>query len=202
MKRLALFVLLLFILDGAAFSQTEVGLEQYYFASSHQQYNYLPMLHVQNRKQWYAEARYGYEAQNTISLCIGKSYSGGNRLTWTITPLVGGAAGKFLGASAGVNAEFKYKKTSFSSQAQYSLSANHSNQSFLYSWSDISQQIYSWWYAGISLQHTCGNQFHKLETGILTGFELHNCTIPIYLFSPYNKNRYLVVGLNLTWQHR
>jgi hypothetical protein len=199
--KLSLLFLLFFVLDGAAFSQTEVGLEQYYFGGSHQQYNYLPMLHVQNSRHWYAEARYGYEAQNTISLCIGKTFSGGNKLTWSATPLMGGAAGRFLGASVGVNTELRYKKTSFSSQAQYSVSANNSNQSFIYSWSDISQQIYSWCYAGISLQHTCGTQFHKLETGILTGFDLGNCVIPIYIFSPYNNNRYIVVGLNLTWQH-
>lgn len=202
MKRGSFLFLLLFVLDGAAFSQPEVGLEQYYFASSHQQYNYLPMLHVQTSHHWYAEARYGYEAQNTISLCFGKTFSGGNRLTWSATPFVGGAAGKFYGALAGVNTELKYRKTSFSSQAQYSLSINSSNQSFIYSWSDVSQQLNSWWYIGLSLQHTCGTRFHKLETGILTGFDLGNCVIPIYIFSPYNRSRYYVVGLNISWQHK
>jgi hypothetical protein len=159
------------------------------------------MVHVQSSHQWYAEARYGYEAQNTVSLYIGKTFSGGHIVTWSATPLLGGAAGKFMGASAGVNTEVKCRKTTFSSQAQYSLSANNKNPNFLYSWSDISQQINTWWYVGISVQHTCSSQFHKLETGILTGFDLGNCVIPIYLFSPYNNNRYLVVGLNISWRH-
>ncbi len=200
MTRAILLFLLLLVLVGAAKSQSKGGFEQYHYFGSYQQYIYMPVVHFQSKRNWYTEARYNYEDLQTVSLYVGKTFTGTNRLSYTLTPLLGGAVGRFNGISTGVNFDMEFDKFYFSSQSQYSISTNHINPSFLYNWSELCYQSFSWMYTGLAVQQTHSQPAGSLlEPGLLVGFSFKNYTIPIYTFDPMKKERYFVVGINYQW---
>ena len=162
----------------------------------------MPMAHWQTEKNWYTEVRYNYEDLQTFSMLVGKTFRGSNRLSYTLTPMAGGAVGRFKGISTGLNLDLEYDKFFFSSQSQYSYSVNAYNPSCLYSWSEIGYQRFRWLYTGFSVQQTYSRPGSLLEPGVMVGFSFGKYTIPIYSFDPLNRERYFIVGLTVQWQQK
>lgn len=55
--------------------------------------DYTSAIAIANRGALHLEARYSYEAKNARSAFVGWTFSGGDSLTWEITPLIGGVWG-------------------------------------------------------------------------------------------------------------
>jgi hypothetical protein len=191
-----LLALLLFVCR-LGFSQSEISLEQYQYVGNTQAYTYMPVMHFQNKRNWYAEARYNYEDLQTFSLFLGKSFSGDKELSYSFTPLLGGSVGRFNGISTGMNLDVGYNKFFFSTQSQYSFSTDHLSNDFLYNWSEIGFQGLKWLYAGLSVQQSYDKfSGNVLEQGVLVGFTFNKFTVPVYTFAPFNKDRYFIIGFN------
>ena len=189
------------LINNNGFSQSEINLEQYHLISPGQPFLYMPVMHYQHKKNWYAEARYNYEAVETFSLYLGKAFTGGNNLNYSFVPMLGGSVGKFKGISTGLNIDLEYDKFFFSSQAQYSMPTSQYCDYFWYSWSEVGYQSLKWLYAGLSVQHThdrlTGNE---LQPGMMIGFVFNRFTIPVYTFDPFTNGRNFIIGVNMTWK--
>jgi len=196
-------IIALFILSlNSARSQSRISFEQYSFMGAGQASLLAPVAHYQTRQNWYAEARYNYEDINTLSLYAGRTFSGEHDFSWSLTPMIGGMAGKLKGGSLGLNSECSFKKFNFSSQAQYSVSAGSRYDNFFYNWSELCYQPFSWVYTGIALQHTRLYATNSLvDPGILVGFSFNQWSFPVYSFNPFANERYFVVGINWEWKH-
>ena len=195
--------LALVLISQPGFSQSEVNFEQYHVVSPGRSYQYMPVLHYQHPKNWYAEARYNYEDLETFSLYLGRAFNVvSNDLNFSFVPMLGGSVGRFNGISTGLNIDMDYNKFFFSSQSQYSKSTNQYGSDFLYSWSEIGYKSLKWLYAGLSVQHTfdrvTGNE---LQPGVMIGFTFNRFTIPVYTFEPFNSGRNFIVGLTMEWKH-
>ena len=198
--RMYLLIIIALVINNPAFTQSENGIEQYYFRGPHNDYQVIPVVHFKNEKNWYAEARCNYEDAETFSFYLGKTFSREALLTYSFTPLLGGVTGKFNGVSTGVNMELEYNNFFFSSQSQYSFSTGDRADSFLYSWSEIGYQPLSWLYGGLSVQQTRVFETRgTLEPGILAGFSFRRFSLPLYCFSPQNNTRYFIIGFNYDW---
>jgi hypothetical protein len=81
-----LFVSLL-VMSSTGFSQADINFEQYHVVDPHQLYMYMPVMHYQHKKNWYAEARYNYEDVETFSLYLGRAFTGGNDLNFSFVPM-------------------------------------------------------------------------------------------------------------------
>jgi|GEM_PF-361786 len=196
-----LFVSIL-LMNNTGFGQVNINFEQYHVVTPHQLYTYMPVVHYQHKKNWYAEARYNYEALETFSLFLGRAFNGGHNLTYSFVPMLGGSVGKFKGISTGLNIELDYNKFFFSSQSQYSMPVKSCGRYFLYSWSEAGYQSSKWLYAGISVQHTYDRLTgDAVQPGILIGFTFNKFTIPVYTFDPFGGGRNFIVGFNTTWKH-
>jgi hypothetical protein len=188
------------LMGQAGFSQTEVSLEQYHYMGNSQAYTYMPVMHIQDKRNWYAEARYNYEDLQTFSLYMGRSFTGDRDLKYTATPLLGGSVGRFKGVSAGLNLDLEYYNFYLSAQSQYSFSTNSLSEDFMYYWSEAGYQALNWLYAGISWQQTRGQYSgNLLEKGLLIGFSFKQFTVPVYAFTPFNKDRYFILGFTYSW---
>jgi hypothetical protein len=191
----------LFILPALAFSQTKTSLQQYHVVGSNR--NYLPMsiANFQNQKKWYAEGRYNYEDIRTFSLYFGKTFSREQDLSYSFTPLIGGAMGDFNGLSTGLNLDLDFRNFFFSAQSQYSLSTDDRGSNFFYNWSELAYQPLKWLYGGVSFQNT---RLYKtqmsFEPGFLIGYTFKNLSVPLYTFSPFSKERYFMLGLTVEWE--
>ena len=177
------------------FNQSNGAFEQYYYSGKNRPFSWVPILSYSTYDNWYMEARGNYEATNSASLYVGKTFRKTALISYSIIPIAGLVAGGFNGGSVGANVALDYKKISFSSQSQYTFSIENRATNFTYSWSDLTYQLKGWVSAGASLQQTRG----LFEKGILVRVVYKNLSIPLYVFNPATCERYFVLGLNLEW---
>lgn len=175
------------------------SIEQYTYMAQNKTLTFVPVVRYRSTTRWYAEARYNYEETNTFSLYAGKTFSNTGKLSYSITPLLGGVIGNFKGGSIGLNLTLDYRYFFFSSQSQYTFSGESESNNFLFSWSEIGYQPLDWFYFGVSAQHTYYPEINteSFEPGVVVGFEFGKWTFPIYCFSIGEVSRYLVLGINL-----
>src|SRR4051812_15411399 len=103
-KYAAILLFALVLLSNRGVSQSTMNFEQYHVVSPGQPYLYMPVMQYQHAKNWYAEARYNYEDQETFSLYLGKAFTiGKNDLRGSLVPMLGGSVGRFSGISTGLN---------------------------------------------------------------------------------------------------
>lgn len=202
MWRPCLLILSVLFATTRSYSQAEAVVEQYHYAGKGQPYVFMPVAHVQTARNWYAEARYNYEDTETFSFYLGRSFSGEKNLSYTFTPIIGAAMGRFKGISTGLNIDMEYGKFFFSAQSQYSLATERGKGSddFFYSWSEAGFQPLHWLYAGASFQQTYMANEKLLEPGALIGFSFGRFSIPIYGFDLAHEQRYFIIGLTVSWQ--
>lgn len=159
---------------------------------------HVPIARLQNRKQWYSEARYNYEAPETASIYAGKEFSKKGKLSCTATPMAGTLLGKWNGGSAALNISMDYQNFQFLAQSQYTLITREEEaENFFYSWSELRYYHNEIFFAGLTVQQTLVSKKSKLiEPGIVAGFSFGRWTFPIYLFNLSGSNRYLVLAIN------
>ncbi len=196
-------VMLLIMLSGLSHEanlQAQGGVEQYYYMGERRALTFIPIAYYQTSSNWYIEGRYNFEALKTFSVYAGKTFEKEAALSYSASPVAGVVMGRFNGGSVGGNLEVDYKRFFFSSQLQYTFSMEDKTENFIYSWSDLSYQVLNNISGGFSVQQT--NLYavkYKLEKGIFLKALLGNWSFPLYVFSPFTKERYFVLGLNLDW---
>jgi hypothetical protein len=188
--------MLLCIFSGTAFTQAKSGIENYNLLSQGKEYLWMPVAHYQSTKGIYAELRYNYEDVQTVSLYGGRAFDGGNAVKFTLIPMIGFSVGKFTGVSLATNVEAECKKFYLSSQTQYSMATKKDSDGFFFSWSEVGYSLSDIFFAGIAVQYTMQKGINNAEPGFVAGLDFKNISIPVYVFSPFKKSRYFVVGLN------
>lgn len=202
MWRTLYIILSVLIFNTHSYSQAEAAVEQYHYMGKGQPYVFMPIAYFKTARNWYAEARYNYEDIETFSLYLGKSFTGDNNLSYTFTPLIGAAIGRFRGVSTGLNVDLEYGKFFFSAQSQYSMATDKGkgNEDFFYSWSEAGYQPLDWFYAGATFQQTFTAYEKLLEPGVFFGFSFGRYSIPVYAFDLLNNQRYFIIGITVSWQ--
>lgn len=195
MKRRLLLAIALSGLLLKGFSQSNGTYEQYYYLGENRSFCWVPTVTYHTPDDWYIEARGNYEAINSASLYLGRTFKKKASVSYSIIPIAGLVIGRLNGGSVGANVALDYKKISFTSQSQYTFSIESRATNFTYSWSDLTYQLKDWVSAGVSLQQTRG----VYEKGILVRGVYKNLSIPVYVFSPATSERYFVLGLNVEW---
>lgn len=181
-------------------AQSSGGLEQYHYMGTQGSGAFIPIAHFQDRKGWYAEARYNYEQDETFSLNLGKTFAVGKGGIFSVTPLAGGVLGKLKGLNVGSNVDVQYEKFFFSSEMQYTWCTADVRRSFYFNWSEAGYRPFHWLFTGLSIQHT--QPYHataEFEPGVLAGLSFKNISLPVYFFSPFQDKRYWVAGVSWQW---
>jgi hypothetical protein len=100
------------------------------------------------------EARYNYEAQRTASLWFGYNYSVGKKVTFDVTPMIGGAFGDVNGIAPGVEFTIAYKKLQLYSANEYIFDTNSKAGNFFYTWTQLTYSPVPWFEFGYVTQRT------------------------------------------------
>lgn len=181
-------------------AQTKTGIENYNLKSTDEPYLWMPIIHRTGKKGLHTEFRYNYEERKTASVYIGKNFSRDSILSYSVTPMLGWVFGKFNGGSVALNADADYKKIFVSVQTQYTASKKGFAGNFFYTWAETGYQPVDWFYAGLSSQITkVYKEALVTEYGILIGFNIKKITVPVYVFSPFSKDRNFIAGINIEW---
>jgi hypothetical protein len=199
MKNKCLFITIL-LLSQTLFAVAQIGFEQYYYGQKNKPTTLVPIVHFQNKRNWYGEARFNYEEASCFSLYVGKNfYKERDRFSYSFTPIAGAVMGKYQGASAGILANLEFGGLFFSSQSQLTFSRSAENEDFVFSWAELGYQPFKWLFAGLSIQHTyyIGNGSPSVDAGTMIGFNIGKLSFPVYCFNILSNDRYFVVGINL-----
>jgi hypothetical protein len=130
------------------------------------------------------EARYNYENLETGSAWIGYNFSGGKKLEWEFTPMLGGVFGNTTGIAPGYKLSLTYWKFEFSSEGEWVFDMGNSEGNFIYNWSELSISPVDWFRFGLVGQRTRAYQTDvDIQRGVLVGFSYKKMDFTTYVFN-------------------
>ena len=184
----------------SAGAQLHGGIQQYYNLQSNKSFSVMPVVFMETNKNWYVECRYNYEAPETFSAYIGKTFKKTSAVSYSFSPMIGVVGGEFNGYSIGLNSSFEYKRYSLTSACQYTICSKDRYQNFAYSWTDIGYKLMPNLSFGLSLQQTKTFCNSTADGGIFVQATFQKWTVPVYMFNPAGKMNYFMVGINYEWK--
>ena len=180
-------------------AQSHTGFEQYFCPGSSMATAPVTRVWYATAGKSYIEARYNYDAGEGIGLSAGKQWGGATAKgwEWTVTPTAGLVTGRCQGFSLGANIGLRYKNWSFSSASQVTPAKG---EGYAYSWSELGRSLNTNAYFGAALQQDCRSHSGCTFSPGLTGqLSVANWTFPLYVFNPFDKRVWLLMGVTREW---
>jgi hypothetical protein len=116
--------------------------------------NYTSAIAVADRGPMHLEARYNYESVGARSAFVGWTFSGGEAITWELTPLLGGAWGSAQAFVPGLEASAAWKRLDFYVEGEYVHDSSERASSYFYAWSELGFRPVEWLRIGLVGQRT------------------------------------------------
>ena len=95
------------------------------------------------------EARYNYENQETGSLWIGYNFSGGHKLVFEVTPMMGGVFGNMTGGAPRYEVSLSHKRIVLPSSGEYVFDTKNHDGNFFYAWLQFIYSTMDWLHVGL-----------------------------------------------------
>jgi hypothetical protein len=136
-------------------------------------------------RDWlHLETRYNYENLETGSAWVGYNFSGGEKLEWEFTPMLGGVFGNTTGIAPGYKLSLTYWKFELSSEGEFVFDTGNSEGNFFYTWSELSVSPVDWFRFGLVGQRTRAYQTDvDIQRGLLVGFSYKKIDFTTYVFN-------------------
>ena len=162
--------------------------------------NFLQPTVTADRGKLHLEARYNYEDFNTGSLWVGYNLSLDGEVTLVFTPMVAAVVGDTDGVAPGFNLSIDWWRLAFFSQCEYVFDTDGSEESFFYSWTELSVWPLDWLGAGVVVQRTkVADLDFEAEPGVLLGLAYKNADLTVYVFDLDESDPVVVVGAGLSF---
>jgi hypothetical protein len=157
--------------------------------------NYTSAIAVADRGPLHLEARYNYESIGARSAFIGWTFSGGEAITWEMTPLLGGAWGTTEAFVPGLEASVAWRDVDFYIEAEYVRANSGRTDSYFYAWSELGFRPVEWLRVGLAGQRTSAYGGDRdIQRGPFAQVTWGWLTIGGYWFNPGSKDQ-VFVGL-------
>ena len=178
---------------GWAFSATG------YYYSPRNQEDYLSVIATAERGPLLLETRYNYEALDTGSLFAGWKFSGGEALSYELTPILGVVFGQAQGIAPGFKASLAYGMVDFYVEAEYLRDSKVREDSFTYAWSELGISPAKWLRFGLVAQRTRAYESERdIQRGPFVQFIARKLTLGAYVFNPDDSvNRVAILSLGV-----
>jgi hypothetical protein len=152
-------------------------------------------------RQWlHLEARYNYEALDTGSTWVGYNFGGGEKLAWTVTPMLGGVFGDISGIAPGYEGSLGWWKFGLYSEGEYLVDTSESSGSYFYNWSELTVAPLDWLKVGMVTQRTRAYQTDRdIQRGILVGLSYKVLSFTTYVFNPDESKPTVVLAFGLSF---
>jgi hypothetical protein len=130
------------------------------------------------------EARYNYEDRETFSAWAGYNLSGGKKLEYAITPMIGGVVGLSNGIAPGLELTLNLGRFELYSESEYFFDIESKENNFFYNWTDLSYSATDWLWFGLSGQRTRVYQTDlDIQRGLLIGGGLKRWELTTYIYN-------------------
>ena len=156
--------------------------------------NYTSVIAAADRGPLHLEARYNYESIGARSAFAGWTFSGGEAITWELTPLLGGAWGTTRAFVPALEVSVAWGKLDFYSEAEYVRSSERTDR-YLYSWNELGFRPAEWLRIGVAGQRTNAYGGERdIQRGPFAQVTWGPVTIGGYWFNP-GSNGQVFVGM-------
>jgi len=162
--------------------------------------NYAQPTLTADRDRLHLEARFNYENLDTASVWVGYNFSGGAKLAWELTPLLGGVFGDTAGFAPGYKGSVSWRKIELYSEGEYVLDARETSDSFFYNWSELTLAPVEWLRAGIAVQRS--RVFETpldIQRGLFVAATIRFVTVSLYEFNAFWTTPTWVAGLGVRY---
>ena len=154
------------------------------------QSNFLLGIATADRGSLHLEARYNYEALDTGSLFAGWKFSGGDTLTYELTPILGAVFGATQGIAPGFEASVAYGIVDYYIEAEYLYDLEVQEDSYTYAWSELGFSPLKWLRFGLVGQRTrVYSSDRDIQRGGFAQLMLGKTTLGFYVFNPDDSAR-------------
>jgi len=146
------------------------------------------------------EARYNYEDLETGSAWVGYNFSGGEKLTWAFTPMLGGVFGNTTGIAPGYKGSLGWWRLELYSEGEYVFDMDDSSESFFYNWSELTLAPVDWFRFGLVTQRTRVYETDRdIQRGLLAGVSFKKLDLTTYVLNPDESKPTVVVAAALNF---
>jgi hypothetical protein len=162
--------------------------------------NYISATATADRGPLHLEARYNYESVGARSAFIGWNFSGGEEITWELTPLLGGAWGTTQAFIPGLEASAAWKQFDIYVEAEYVRVSSERTDSYVYAWSELGFRPVEWLRVGIAGQRTrTYSNERDIQRGPFAQVTWGPVTIGGYWFNPGSSDQVFVGMIGATF---
>ena len=140
------------------------------------------------------EARYNYEAKDSGSLFAGWKFSGGEKITYELTPILGAVFGAKKGIAPGFEASIGYGIVDFYTETEYVRDLEVRQDSFTYSWNELGFSPLEWLRFGLVSQRTLVYQSERdIQRGFFVQVKYRKVTLGVYDFNPDDSDSHFTI---------
>ena len=143
------------------------------------------------------EARYNYEALYSGSLFVGWKFSGGEKITYELTPIIGAVFGQKEGIAPGFEAAAAYSVVDLYTEAEYVYDVKARQGSFTYDWSELGFTLVDWLRFGFVVQRTkIYRNDRGIQRGLFAQIIYRKATFTVDVLNPDdNENQIWIFGI-------
>ena len=162
--------------------------------------HYTSAIAVADRGPFHLEARVNYEAEGARSAFVGWTFSGGDAVTWELTPIVGGAWGDVQAFIPGVEASVAWRGFDIYVEGEYVRDTGVRDDSYWYAWSELGFRPAEWLRVGVVGQRTraYGGE-REIQRGPFFQVTWRNVTLGGYWFNPGAGDQVVVTSIGATF---
>jgi len=162
--------------------------------------NYNSAVATADHGSLHLEARYNYESIGARSAFVGWNFSGGDEITWELTPLLGGAWGTTRAFIPGLEASVAWKQFDIYVEAEYVRVSGERTDSYVYAWSELGFRPVEWLRVGIAGQRTrTYSNERDIQRGPFAQVTWGPVTIGGYWFNPGSSDQVFVGIIGATF---
>ena len=154
---------------------------------------FLPIF-MADRGALHLEGRYNYEARNTGSFFVGRTWSWtSGKLEGEVVPMAGLVVGDIDGIAPAVKLDLLIDPVEFYTEGEFMMDFGEGGSSFFYFWSELSVWPTEWLRAGLVSQRTrvVDTQL-DFQRGFLAGLEFERFGGAFYMFNLQDEEPYYV----------
>jgi hypothetical protein len=161
--------------------------------------NYTTAVAAADRGPLHLEARINYESVGARSAFVGWTFSGGEDVTWEVTPLLGGAWGSTRALVPGLEVSVASGRFDFYVEAEYVRPDDHESK-YLYAWSELGFRPLEWLRAGLVAQRTRAYGGERdIQRGPFAQLTWKSFTLGGFWFNPGASDQVFVLSLGATF---
>jgi hypothetical protein len=162
--------------------------------------DYTSAIGAADRGPLHLEGRINYESVGARSAFVGWTFSGGETVTWELTPLLGGAWGTTQAFVPGLEASVTWERLDLYIEAEYVRDIHARSDSYLYAWSELGFRPVEWLRFGVAGQRTRAYGGERdIQRGPFAQVTVGPFTLGGYWFNPGSGDQVFVGMVSATF---